>query len=150
MTLKLRLVDAEQRDFDLCRVHMESWSLIIEAVIDKNEANNRLHIIFPDQIEHYQVTYETYKAKFIYDIYNSVKDGNCEGGGGKFFEVLSIEKYSQYLQEQSDGLFLFHCGKNIKIYIFFFMDHLVEVASYAPPKFVYSYTEEWKKYNSES
>ncbi|MBR1374673.1 MAG: hypothetical protein IJ566_01135 [Cardiobacteriaceae bacterium] len=123
---------------------MERWQLQLEAGTLKDEPNNRLNIIFPSKIEHYQVTNETYKTELFHRMHISFKEGKKYGEGGSFFEVLSVEEYSRYLQEESSELFLFHCGDDIHIYILCFMDDVVEVATYEPPIFVYSYTEQWR------
>lgn len=132
------------REFDLNRVYMDFYSLQIEASTWVNEPNNRLNIIFPDPIIHYQITQERYKNKLIYDVCN------CQDKVGNFFEILSIEEYSAYLEEQSDGLFLFNHREKVHIYVLCFVSHIVEVLTYKPPILTYSFTEEWNKYNPEN
>ena len=117
--MELKVIESSKAatGYDLTRVYVEKWQLQIEASSLKDEPNNSLHIIFPSKIEHCQVTNETYKTALISRIDKSIKDGKCHGGRGPFFEVLSVEEYSHYLQEDSDELFLFIA---VQIYIFIY------------------------------
>ncbi|MBR7002206.1 MAG: hypothetical protein IKI11_06085 [Neisseriaceae bacterium] len=129
------LKQAQQRLFDFNKLFMDNYSLQIEATTCTDEPNNRVNIIFPSIVPHYQISEESWKDKITSEIYK-------KGIGNKdyfFFEVLTKKEYGQYLEEESSGIFD-PLRDEYKIYLLFFDNHLLEVVTYDEPIFVYSYT----------
>ena len=134
------LRQAQQKLFDFYKLFMDNYSLQIEATTCIDEPDNRVNIIFPSSIPHYQINEESWKDKITSEIYK-------KGKGNKdyfFFEILSKKEYGQYLEKESSGIFD-PLNNDYKIYIFFFDNHVVEVISYDEPTFVYSYTYEYNE-----
>ena len=130
---------AQQRNFDFYKLFMDNYSFQIEATTCIDEPDNKVNIIFPSGIPHYQISDESWKDKLIYEIRQHEENNSyC------FFEVVSKKEYGQYLEEESSGVFNPLCD-DYKIYIFFFYNHVVEIVSYEEPIFVYSYTYEYNK-----
>lgn len=126
----------QQRLFDFYRLFMDHYMLQIECSTWKDEPDNRVNIIFPDGAQHYQVTRETWKDNLIHKI-----NQEQESKDNFFFEVVSKKEYSRYLEEESSGIFD-TVRDDYHIYIFFFVDDVIEIVSYKEPIFVYSYTYE--------
>ena len=138
--MKIKAIkQAQQRLFDFNKLFMDNYGCQIEATSCIDEPDNRMNIIFPDGVPHYQITRESWKADLIHKI--------CQEQESKdnfFFEVLSKEEYGQYLENESGGIFD-SLRDDYKIYVLFFDNHIVEVISYDEPIFVYSYTYEYNK-----
>lgn len=130
---------AQQRNFDFYKLFMDNYSFQIEATTCIDEPDNRVNIIFPSGIPHYQISDESWKYKLIHEI-RQYKENNSYC----FFEVVSKKEYGQYLEEESSGIFN-PLNDDYKIYIFFFYNHVVEVVASDEPIFVYSYTYEYNK-----
>lgn len=130
------LKQAQQRLFDFYRLFMDHNMLQIECSTWKDELENRVNIIFPNGPRHYQITTESWKNNLIHKINQEQESKN-----NFFFEVLSKKEYGQYLEKESSGIFDLE-RDDCHIYIFFFVDDVIEVVSYDEPIFVYSHTYE--------
>lgn len=138
--MEVKLIEnAQQRLFDFDKLFLDNYVFQIEATTCLDEKDNRVNIIFPQGVAHYQVTFESWKERILHDISEFRKQHDNQAW---FFEVKSIKEYCKYLEYESYGL-----SENIYdhpdwyfIYVLLFQNCTIEVISYEKPLFVYSYT----------
>ena len=139
--MEVKLIEnVKQKEYCFDRLFMDHYMLQIEATTCTNEPDNRLNIIFPDGVAHFQIANESYKTM----IWHKLKEFREQHNYNVWFlEILSKEEYGKYLKEESNGIFF---PEDFSMYYLLFNDDIIEIVTYdTKPIFVYSYTGEYDK-----